>query len=329
MSKRISILTYPRIHTTLIGMNDDGYRINGGVGFSISTPRLKMSFEITDVVVVSDNRKYSGTVDELKKIESVLLETINYLGLSKGVSCVIEGDAYPHCGFGTTTAISLACIEALFILNGITYTRDEVIYYSGRGGTSGIGVNTYFDGGFVFDVGVKNSGQRLRPSSINNESRRIAPLVIKECQLPKWQIGLCIPSLNHIKTESQEVDFFSLNCPIEKCFVESILYESVYGITSSIIECDYNVFCQSVNAIQETQWKLLERNNYGQYLFDAERVIMSLGADCVGMSSFGPLLYFLSYDNMMDIISKLHTIMPTAQLYKSMFNNSGRVIEYD
>ena len=36
--KSITITTHPRIHITLIGMNNNGYRRHGGIGFSISDP---------------------------------------------------------------------------------------------------------------------------------------------------------------------------------------------------------------------------------------------------------------------------------------------------
>ena len=46
----LKIKAFPRIHISLIGMNNDGYRLNGGIGFSIASPILDMSFEQSDSI---------------------------------------------------------------------------------------------------------------------------------------------------------------------------------------------------------------------------------------------------------------------------------------
>jgi len=159
--------------------------------------------------------------------------------------------------------IYLACVEALFILNQRDYSDKNVIALSGRGGTSGIGINTYFKGGYVFDTGIKNHEQRtLAPSSTFISSGCQQPLLIKSIELPLWDLGICIPQIVP-KTEEEEKRFFQTNCPIEKSDVEKILYEVVYGVTSSLLENDFKAFCESINAIQQTKWKSLERNLYG------------------------------------------------------------------
>lgn len=321
------VTSFPRVHITLIGMNSDGYRINGSVGFSISTPKINIDFEESSNLEIIDKREIKFTEQEKIRLSQILTEAINKLSLKKEIRYTIKSNALPHCGLGTNTAIYLSCIEALFVLNEIEYSQNDIIAYSKRGGTSGVGVNTYFEGGFIFDVGIKNNEQLLNPSSIADRNGKI-PLVMHKCKLPDWGIGICIPRYIQNKSEQEEVEFFKVHCPINKTSIESILYEAVYGITSSMIENDYDVFCKSVNAIQSTQWKYLERSLYGEELIELKQKIKSLGADCVGMSSLGPTLFFTGR-NINSIIERISNEIPETICYNASFNNKGRIMNYD
>lgn len=327
-NKTIRITSFPRVHITLIGMNNDGYRINGSIGFSVSAPQIDVDFEESDNFEVIDKRRIKFTEQEKDRLYLVLMEAKDRFSFQRRIRCTIKSSAIPHYGLGSNTAIYMSCIEALFMLNEVEYTQDNIVTYSKRGGTSGIGINTYFEGGFIFDVGIKkNNEQSLIPSSIADRKGK-TPLVMHKCKLPDWRIGICIPQYIKNKSEQEEVNFFKSYCPIDKSHVECILYEAVYGITSSIIENDYDVFCKSVNTIQSTQWKYLERLLYGKTLVELEQKIKSLGADCVGMSSLGPILFFTGTD-IKGIIEKISNDIPDTICYNTSFNNNGRIISYD
>lgn len=326
-NETIRITSFPRVHITLIGMNSGGYRINGSVGFSISNPEIDIYYEVSDIIKITDEREIKFTEQETDRLCKVLKEVTNNLSLKKKISCTIKGSALPHYGLGSNTSIYMSCIEALLILNEIEYRQNDIIAYSKRGGTSGIGINTYFEGGFIFDVGIKSNEQSFKPSSIADRRGKI-PLVMHKCRLPDWRIGICIPKYIQNKSEQEEVDFFKKHCPIDRTSIESILYEAVYGVTSSIIENDYDVFCESINAIQSTQWKYLERSLYGERLIELEQKIKSLGADCVGMSSLGPLLFFTG-KNIDSINERISNDIPKTIIYNTSFNNKGRKISYD
>lgn len=325
----LRIEAFPRVHITLIGMNCDGYRINGGIGFSIASPMLEMSFKEADYVEVEDKRCQGFTQDELNRLTDHLRRVKNQEKLDLGFVCTIhEGVIESHVGFGSNSIIYLSCVEALLKLNHREYTENNVMALSGRGGTSGIGINTYFKGGFIFDTGIVNNEHRvLAPSSVFMNEEGHQPLLMKSLRLPQWDLGICIPDVAR-NTEDEERQFFQANCPIEKSAAEDVLYEAVYGITSSLMENDFEVFCQSIDAIQSTKWKSLERNLYGENLLNAEAVIKNAGAKCVGMSSLGPMLYFFGED-MDGIVGKVNQEMPEYICFKTSFNNSGRVVEDD
>jgi beta-ribofuranosylaminobenzene 5'-phosphate synthase len=202
-----------------------------------------------------------------------------------------------------------------------------LINLSKRGGTSGIGINTYFNGGFVFDLGIKSENNLLHPSSIAYRDG-VIPTVLFNGNSPNWPIGLCIPKQIENKTEDEEINFFEKNCPIDKSLVHEILYESTFGIAASIIEGDYKTFCNAVNKIQKTKWKLLERSLYGHRLIEIENALLKLGADCVGMSSLGPGLFFTG-KNIEEINLGIELNFPSVECHNTRMNNQGREIKYD
>lgn len=326
-SKAFKIISYPRIHITLVGMNDGGYRINGGIGFSVSTPMITSHFEESDIIQIIDKREIKFTNKEIARLHNLLTEIIDRFKFDKKLKCTIEGNALPHYGLGSNTAIYMSCVEAIFIYNGFKYNHDDIIISSKRGGTSGVGINTYFDGGFVFDVGIRSNNEKIIPSSIAIRKGK-KPLVLFKGKLPNWEIGLCIPKYILNKSENEEIEFFKTNCPIDKRAVENILYETVYGITASLIEKDYEVFCKAVNTIQTTKWKSLERSLYGINLLELEQKIKSFGADCVGMSSLGPILFFLGKD-INSIVKNIYNEIIDITCINTSFNNRGRIICYD
>ena len=325
----LRIKAFPRIHITLIGMNKDGYRLNGGIGFSISSPILDINFETSNTIDIIDKRIYGFTEDELHRLKNHINQVAKNQDFEKVFICVInEGIIQSHVGFGSNTMIYLACIEALFILNQRNYSEEDVIALSGRGGTSGIGVNTYFRGGFIFDTGIAIHGQRTHaPSSAFVSKECKQPLLMKSVELPFWDLGICIPQIVP-KTEEEESRFFQANCPIGKKDVEKILYESVYGATSSLMENNFKMFCNSINTIQQTKWKSLERNLYGDTIIEVEDTIRKNGARCVGMSSMGPMLYFFG-DDIENIVEKVSCEMPHCVCFKTTFNNASRIVEND
>jgi beta-ribofuranosylaminobenzene 5'-phosphate synthase len=325
MKYDLKITAFPRIHITLIGMNQGSYRINGGIGFSISDPKFYLKFAKAEKFRLEDCRKLPFNNSEIERIRFKIEQIRKEYNFSSTIFCQLSGSSLTHYGFGAGTATYLACIEALFLINGYSYNEDLLKKISSRGGTSGIGINTYFKGGFVFDAGISNNrSEKIAPSSIMTKRKNL-PLVLNHITLPDWKLGIVLPEEIQNLTELEEIEFFKNTCPIKKEFVESILYESVYGVLCSLIQEDFNIFCESVRNIQETKWKLEERSLYGEELKVIENEIYNSGAKSVGMSSLGPGLYYFS-DKLESVYKTLRS--KNIEVLETDFNNSPRIIEY-
>lgn len=196
-----------------------------------------------------------------------------------------------HVGLGSATGIRLASIEALAIVNESSIDRAAIVRASGRGGTSGIGVNSYFDGGLVCDLGRACGGEFL-PSSRAESS--LPPLVLPSVAMPDWPILLCLPRDIPAKTQAEEVEFFERTTPLSAEASYEASYIAMFELYAAAVGADFAAFCRGVERMQTTAWKRAERAEYGTGLTAISDGLRAGGARCVGMSSLGPLLFCLA-----------------------------------
>jgi beta-ribofuranosylaminobenzene 5'-phosphate synthase len=324
--KMIQIIAHPRLHLTLISMNEKGYRINGGFGFAIAEPPLKVNAIESDVFAFKDNRTKKLDNAHQQRLSDVIENIVKHLSLDKNVSIEIEGDMLTNTGFGSGTSIRLACIETLLKINKVDCNESDLIKYSGRGGTSGIGVRSYFNGGFVFDAGHKNT-RDIEPSN-KIEAVATPSLLIENSLMPNWEIGICISKKIRSLSLTEEADFFKKTVPISESEVYKTLYHVTNGLYAGIKENDFDTFCIALNAIQKCAWKAAERNEYGQQLQSLEQSLFENGAKAVGMSSLGPCLFFLSDDND-KVVQQMKNIFNDDSLFimNTRTVNSGRTLK--
>jgi beta-ribofuranosylaminobenzene 5'-phosphate synthase len=136
---RVTVSAPSRLHITLLDLSGDLGFVDGGVGVAIKLPRT--------VVRAEPYHELSVEGPRAKEVRGKLSE----LGLTGKV--VIENAPPPHMGFGSTTQLLLSSAKALGLINGIEFSVNELGALMGRGGTSGIGVKAFEEGGFIFDFG--------------------------------------------------------------------------------------------------------------------------------------------------------------------------------
>lgn len=307
-------------------MHSGEYRMNGGIGFAIKNPCAQLSFIESEKFETEDLRSSSMSLAEQERLSLILETAFVQNKFNKAFKVSIEGNMFTHSGFGSGTAITLACIEALHLLNDYPIAQDMLIQTSGRGGTSGVGIYTYFDGGGIFDLGKPIDDTKHLPSSLV-KSRNL-PLLLDQFMMPEWDIGICIPKNISNKSQIEEQEFFKRVCPISTNSVYDTTYHTLFGLYGSLKENNKSAFCVALKAIQECTWKKLEREEYGQALIDIETSLYSYGAEAVGMSSLGPSLFFLA-DNVNDVISKMQALSVNCELFVTQPQNQGRIVKHD
>lgn len=318
---KLRIFAFPRLHLTLLAMHAGEYRINGGIGFAIADPACELVFSGATYFAIDDQRADPLSPNELKRLTAILYAEQMRHGFATALVVAIGGKMRTHSGFGSGTAISLACLEALHRLNSSTPSPAALISASGRGGTSGIGIHTYFSGGCVFDLGRPVGIEPHEPSHQATASR--PPLVLDHLPMPEWDIGICIPLDIPHKSEAEERAFFERACPLPAEAIYATLHHALFGLYAAIREADRTTFCRALRAIQECAWKKAERLEYGPALAEIEQALYDCGAEAVGMSSLGPTLFFLA-DNVADVVSRMQSARPDCECFLTRPANGGR-----
>ncbi|TAN70164.1 MAG: beta-ribofuranosylaminobenzene 5'-phosphate synthase [Methylobacter sp.] len=318
--KRLKVSAPSRLHLTLLAMHNGEYRINGGLGFAIADPSCELTFSSSVDFSIDDQRTNPLGCDELERLVTLLKTEQKRRGFPVAVDVVINGNMRPHFGFGSGSAISLACLEALHRLNGSMPSPSELVAASGRGGTSGVGIHSYFSGGCVFDLGRTSDNSAHAPSHHATASR---PLLLDQLPMPDWEIGICIPLSVRHKSQADERAFFERTCPLPAEAVYETLYHSLFGLYAAIREVDKTTFCNALRAVQTCAWKKAEWLEYGSSLMDIEQALYTGGAEAVGMSSLGPSLFFLA-TNVTELINQMRLVHPDCEWILTCPANHGR-----
>lgn len=147
------IRTPSRVHVTLIDLNGEIGRIDGGVGFALEEPYVKIRAEKADEVVVVGE---SFNRERFEHVAKIFKEKFG-----KGMKIEVLSDYKPHVGLGSGTQISLAVGKAYSELYGLNLSTREIARITKRGGTSGIGVAAFEFGGFIVDGGHSKKLKRV------------------------------------------------------------------------------------------------------------------------------------------------------------------------
>lgn len=323
---KFRLLVNSRLHLTLLSLHNGEYRINGGLGFAITDPQCELFFSKATSFSILDNRDHPLTAEEADRLQTLLFEEQKLRGFDHALDIILTGNMRPHAGFGSGTAITLACLEALHLLNESQATSTELIAASGRGGTSGVGIHSYFAGGYVFDLGRRIDGSPFMPS--NQTGPKQSPLLLDQGPMPSWEIGICLPTNIPHKSQAEERAFFARTCPLPADEVYETVYHSLFGLYAALREADRPSFCNALKHIQTCTWKQAERREYGEELLEIEEALYTAGADAVGMSSLGPSLFFLAAD-VPGVVDKMRIVRLDCDWLITRPDNHGREIVYD
>ncbi|KGK98371.1 beta-ribofuranosylaminobenzene 5'-phosphate synthase [Methanococcoides methylutens] len=275
----IKIRSPSRLHLSLIDMNAELGRVDGGVGITLDSPNITLSAEKHDGIEITGGSSLSDRVHAA--VEALLPE-------GEGVKVHVEEDMPPHVGLGSGTQIALSAAAAVNELYDLGLSVNELAIRVGRGGTSGIGVASFENGGFLVDCGHKFSDKgSFSPSSASRADP--APVIFRH-DFPEWDIILALPDSKGAH-DAQEVDIFKKECPIPLQEVQEVSHVVLMQMMPSIIEGDIENFGMALNHLQSVGFKKREVALQSPAVRDLIEFMQDLGAAGAGMSSFGPVVF--------------------------------------
>jgi beta-ribofuranosylaminobenzene 5'-phosphate synthase len=198
-----------------------------------------------------------------------------------------------HFGFGSKTALLLAIGAACNALLGSPLTPDDIKQLSRRGGTSGVGVNIFFLGGLIVELGhPESTGLSFMPSSASQPSGT-PPVGVRVPFPQQWQVHLFLPN-GRIYAGSDEITFFRQNTPIPGEEAFRVLAAVYHGIVPAFIDGDLRLLKQSMGDVHATGFKQRELQGQSEELRGLLEFLNKHDHVAAGMSSLGPLIYAIA-----------------------------------
>jgi beta-ribofuranosylaminobenzene 5'-phosphate synthase len=274
------IRTPARLHFTLIDLNGELGRIDGGIGVALDRPNWILKIKLS--------KEWS-----IPPLATNILKTLkSKLKISNKYEVTFKSELPIHVGLGSQTQLSLAIVHGITKLEGFDYSIPELAEIIGRGGTSGIGVAAYSHGGFILDGGHSRID---KPDFLPSHFSKAKPAVlINRIEVPSdWCFVVTIPDLGNGKYGTEEVKIFKKYCPISPEDVEKLSRIILMQLLPAIVENDLDNFGLGLTKIQNIGFKRIENQLQHKLIKELQDFYLANGAAGTGLSSFGPATFSL------------------------------------
>lgn len=261
-------------------------RAYGGAGMLLGGPPLEIDAH------PANQRSFLGLSDLDQAAQQEVASAISRMEASIGIPVnlrfTLRGNLRQHVGLGTKTALLLAVLQAASIATGADLDVAELQALSGRGGASGIGINAFFDGGFLLDGGHRQDDvASLLPSS-QREPRRVPPVLARLDVPEDWRFRLLLPAGHRIAGKT-EVSFFERNIPIPADEVRQTISLLLQSVAPAVATRDLQTLREGLVGLHKCGFKRREIDAQSaevrKLLAAAQKIAPA------GLSSMGPLIY--------------------------------------
>ena len=275
----IKVVSPSRLHLTLIDLNAELGRVDGGAGITLESPGMELlAAEADNVEIVGD----SLLAGKMRIAADALLPA------GKGIKLQINDSLPDHVGLGSGTQAALSAAAAINKIYGLGKSVRELAIAVGRGGTSGIGVAAFENGGIILDGGHKFKDKcAFSPSAASHVPP--GPVLFRR-DFPDWPIVLAIPNTKGAQ-DAEEVDIFKKYCPIPLAEVQEICHVILMQMLPALVEEDLESFGKAINHFQLVGFKRREVELQLRPVLDIMEYMRDNGASGSGISSFGPVVY--------------------------------------
>ncbi len=329
-SVNVKVTAPPRIHMGLIDCGNATPRQFGGCGFAVdglythvkASPASRTSLRPSKYIDISER-----TTQDIKKVLHLTDEAFGK------ASVRIKTMPPEHRGFGSKTSILLSVASAVYgCYYGQTNDFEAIVRLTNRGGASGVGVNTFWHGGFVRDAGhLVEPGKRLFLPSAASTPLSSPPLISHFYMPDNWYVHLYTNTNAKSIEGEREVEFFKKITPLPDIDIYKTISVIDHGICPAIKERDIVQLGHAVSELNQTGMKKHEVKIQppGSIEFLKQAWQANLPA---GVSSFGPTIYIIDKKNR----SNLATIREIASKCNGVkwvgtfdFDNNGVRLEME
>ncbi len=289
MRQHVLVKAFPRIHITLIDVAGVTHRRYGGAGFAIDTLSIEAEATLND----GNKLTFQDKPDSRDETDAQMFLNRLTEKLRRKFAVHIRSLPPQHVGFGSKTVLLLAIGTACNALCGNSLKPEDLKQLSGRGGASGVGINTFYYGGFIVDLGhPKSEDVNFVPSSAGQAS--VTPPVGVRVLIPQqWQVHLFLPDGRRY-AGGDESAFFKQNTPILEEEALRVLAAVYHGIVPAFMNSDLRLLKQAIAEVHVTGFKQRELQGQDTEVRELLKLLNKYEHIVAGMSSMGPLIYAIA-----------------------------------
>ncbi len=280
--RHVKVITPARLHFGLIDLNGALGRIDGGIGIATNDP----TFEF----VAKPSHRIEIESWQCAARARAILERLQLKHNFPGLHVEFVSEIPAHSGFGSGTQLALGLAQAVNLLYDLNLSIPELAFAVARGGTSGIGVAAFEQGGFVLDGGHSYPDRKssfLPSSAVGNVP---PPPILLRYPFPNWDLLIVSPNCTHISGKAEVNPFQSL-CPQPQSTAERISHIILMKLLPAIHEENLRAFGDAINQIQTFGWKKVEIDAQRGVLQHTLDFLRDSGAIGAGVSSWGPAIF--------------------------------------
>lgn len=279
----------------------------GSIGLAIDRPRTIVLAEPCSRVEVEGFRS-----DDALKIVSKIVPALNL----PGVKLKVVSGAPVHVGLGSSTQLGLSIAIATSRAYGLNLDPLEASVVLGRGERSGIGTYVFKFGGFVVD-----GGRGLHT--------KMPPLIFNHPFPEEWAFVVAIPKGLGLSSVGEDEAFRLLKLNKELSYRAS--YIITLGLIPALLEKDFEAFSQKLSELQEvvgSMFSQVQGDIYSESSREAVESIKALGIEGVGQSSWGPSVYGLVKEEVVDEVAEdVKKALKKATVLSARPDNKGARVE--
>jgi beta-ribofuranosylaminobenzene 5'-phosphate synthase len=281
------IRAFPRLHLGLHDLGKATPRKYGGSGFTLSWPTTDVSAELYSCNVVINQAGLDAQA--IEDVAALIERSQSIMGFD-GMRVTIREVPPQHVGFGTKTTLLLAVATACASESNAAMTASDLQIVSRRGGTSGVGIHTFFNGGFIVDAG-HHAPYDVEWSPSSASIPAATPLLVLQHPIPNtWRFSLVLPQGRRLAGHD-EAEFFRLNTPIPVTEAYRSISLTYHGIVPSVLESRLDLLKQTLAESHRVGFKARELNGQSAAVRAVFAELERIDQCAVGLSSLGPLVY--------------------------------------
>lgn len=314
---QVEVTAQARLHFGFLDLTRGPGRRFGGIGLSISRPRVRLRIEPAGALQVEG--------EQAPRIEELARRFYTGSGLQPGARIRVL-DAIPeHVGLGSGTQTSLALASGLARLHGVSRSADGLCLMMGRARRSGIGYHTFCRGGFVVDGG--------HPAGDDPQGPRRRPPLLAGHDFPEaWRILVLIPVLVRTISGRDEEQAFRRLPPEPEDAAGRMARIVLMRLLPALVEADLAAFGAALAEAQEIVGACFAAVQEGAFHPEAAGIAARLkeaGATGVGQSSWGPAIYAFARDEREEerLRAVAFAAAPDATLLSARGFNRGASVE--